>query len=395
MTDLDVDPAKDAADDLRRLLTTSGVVLATFSIGAATQSVFVYAAPSVFDSTLDGVQSFIVRTIVNLLACAAALMLCAWVRLPALSPVKQVLMSLAISGGVSLARFGVQRLVGIYPDPSMQTSLVEIVSAAAVVALAIGLGMAQMLSQARLRTQERAAAEQRLRATTALAALAEEELRVRRSVAEGLHGGLQARLVMVRVQLDSILDRWGHGRVDDGDRAVLEQVRDELDTLREDEVRQLSHLLYPAGVDVGLAHAVRRLVRRVPSQIETDADIDEAFDEPVFTADEPGEAIVVRRVAVLRAAEEGINNALLHGGADRIGIGLHLRHHDDGDRVLLTVDDNGSGMPAANTGLRGLARSDERLSRLGGSQRLDASPWGGVRLIVELPVHTRHPAPAE
>lgn len=386
-----VSPAKDAADDLRRLLTTAGLVLAVFSVGAATQSVFVYGAPLVYGSILEGVPAFLLRTVVNLLACAVVLVLCSWLRLPLLRPVRQVLAAAAIAVAVAIGRFGVQNLVGIYVRPSLETAVVEVSSAAAVVAVALALGMAQMLSQARLRTQERALAEQRMRATAALAALSEEELRVRRAVADGLHGGLQARLVMVRVQLDRVIARWHEDALGESELRVLETVRAELDALREEEVRQLSHLLYPAGVDIGVAYALRQLVRRVPSQIEIEAQIDAVFDEEA-DAGAADEGVVAWRVALLRAAEEGISNALRHGGAGRIRIGLHARGEGDHDRVVLVVDDDGSGMPESGSPRRGLARSEERLRSVGGRQRLDSSPWGGVRLVVELPLRPRQAA---
>lgn len=390
MTTVGIDLVKDAADDQRRLLTTAALVLAAFSTGAATQAVFVYDAPSVFGSLLDSRASLILRTLVNLFSCAVALGVCAWMRFPRLSVTRQILMVLVIAVGAAFLRHALQLLVGIYPRLSSQTLIVETVSASAVVILAIALGMARMLSHARLRTQGRVLAEQRVRATTALAALSEEELRVRRSVAENLHGGLQGRLVMVSVQLDRILERWDAGALDDDDRHALERMRHELDTLREYEVRQVSHLLYPAGVETSLAYALTRLVRRVPPQIEIEANIDDVFNEEVDAGDEASDATVIWRVALLRAAEEAISNALRHGAAGRIGVQL-LPRGEGHDHVTLIVDDDGSGMPEAGVPQRGLALSQERLERLGGGQRLEVSPWGGVRLIAELPVRSRHP----
>lgn len=391
MTALLSGSAKDASDDLRRLLITAGLVLGAFSIGAAAQSAFIYGAYTMYGSTPQAAAlSLITRALVNLLSCAIALSLCAWVRLPRIPVMRQILTALAIAAGAALFRHGAQILVGLYPQPSMRAFLVEVVSAAVVILVAISLGMAQMLSQARLRGQERALAEQRLRATTALAALSEEELRVRRSVAENLHGGLQGRLVMVGVQLDRILDRWRAGMLTDDDRHTLEQVRREIDTLREYEVRQASHLLYPAGVDTSLAYALTRLVRRVPAQIAVEAHIDDLFDEEGEGADEPDDATILWRVALLRAAEEAISNALQHGAASRIRVQL-LNDGAHRDRVVLIIDDDGAGMPESSGPRRGLALSEERLKRLGGSQRLDTSPWGGLRVTAELPVRSRHP----
>lgn len=392
MTDSRTVSAQDAADDMRRLLFTAGVVLSVFSIGAAAQSAFVYHVPVAFDPSLVGAPSMMLRTVVNLAACAAALGLCIWTRLPRRPLSAQLLATVVIAVVVAALRHGLQLITGVYIRPTPQMSAVEVLSAAVVVFLAVVLGVMIMRSQANLREQERAAAEQRLRATTALAALAEEELRVRRSVAESLHGGLQGRMVMVGVRLDRVVERWRAGELDDSDRLALDDVRAELATLREREVRQASHLLYPAGVDTSLAYALTRLVRRIPPQIEVEAHLDEAFDEEDLDEGRGegagSDGVVVWRVALLRAAEEAISNALLHGGAGRIAVRLIAPIDADGD-VVLMVDDDGCGMPDSGGARRGLALSEERLRRLDGSQRLETSPWGGVRMVATVPLRSR------
>jgi signal transduction histidine kinase len=374
-------PARDAADDRRRLLITAGLVLAVFSIGAATQTAFVYEIPVPRETQEVSPVGFVLRAIVNLTACAGALGLAAWLRLPALSTLRQVIASVGIAVVIAMGRLSVQIMTGIYVHPTLSVALVELISGAVVVLVALGFGMMHVRAQARLRTQERSLAEQRLRASEAVAALAEEELEVRRAVAEGLHGGLQSRLVMLRVQLDHVIANWIVAQHGSGELDVLQQVRRELDALREDEVRKLSHLLYPDGVDISLSHALTQLVRRIPAQIGVDARIDEVSEQEGQVDPEHGARLVAWRVAALRAAEEGISNALRHGGAARLRVTLE----GSADGVELIVDDDGDGMPEPSPRMRGLARSADRLSRLGGTQRISASPLGGVRLAVTLP----------
>src|SRR5690606_6132502 len=105
----------------------------------------------------------------------------------------------------------------------------------------------------RLRTQERLSAAQSLRAAEALEALASEELRVRRDVAESLHGTVQNRLLIAGIALETIMAR----NRDEYVEAELSKLKNDLADIRERDVRQMSHLLYPAGVNVGAAHGIR------------------------------------------------------------------------------------------------------------------------------------------
>lgn len=374
---------RDAADDRRRLLITAGAALAVFSLGAATQSAFIYEVPVTADQ--GGVLhiGFVLRSIVNLVSCSGALALALWLRLTAISAGRQVIAVVAIAVVVGAGRVALQLLAGIHRDPSARTMVVELTSGAVVVTISLLFGLMHVRSHARLRAQERSLAEQRLRASDAVAALAEEELSVRRTVAEGLHGGLQSRLVMLRVQLDHVIDNWTDPRQGTEELGVLTQVRGELDALREHEVRKLSHLLYPDGVDISLAHALTQLVRRIPRQIAVDTHIDEVSEQHDDDDRGQGERLVAWRVSLLRAAEEAISNALRHGGAARIRVVLQ----NTSAGVELTVDDDGSGLPEPPPRLRGLARSADRLARLGGEQLLSASPTlGGVRMTVRMPL---------
>jgi signal transduction histidine kinase len=174
------------------------------------------------------------------------------------------------------------------------------------------------------------------------------------------------------------------GREQGWDAAALErldQVRQELGTIREHDVRELSQLVYPVGVDIALGHAVRALVRRVPADIAVTAEVAPAVDRAL---DGAGAEAVGKRIAVVRAVEEGITNALRHGAATAIRILILLEGTPEGDRIRLTVDDDGAGLPDVPRH-RGIARIAERLELHAGTAVLEGSALGGARLRVELP----------
>jgi len=102
-------------------------------------------------------------------------------------------------------------------------------------------------------------------------------------------------------------------------------------------------------------------------------------------------------LALYRAAQEGLTNALRHGQASVID--LSLLQHETG--LTLNVSDNGCGLStptpttaptvadsrSASNGHYGLRWLAERAQALGGSLQLLPNPTQGARLVVQLPLH--------
>jgi signal transduction histidine kinase len=76
---------------------------------------------------------------------------------------------------------------------------------------------------------------------------------------------------------------------------------------------------------------------------------------------------------------EAVANAVRHGGADRIDVGLAV----DGNRLELSVADNGSGFEAGGSSEPWSLK--ERVERAHGSMRLASSP-GSTDLLISLPL---------
>ena len=77
---------------------------------------------------------------------------------------------------------------------------------------------------------------------------------------------------------------------------------------------------------------------------------------------------------------EAVANAVRHGGADRIEVGLTV----DEDRLQLSVADNGSGFPEADGATEPWSLK-ERVERAHGSIRLVSSP-GSTNVLISLPL---------
>jgi two-component system, NarL family, sensor histidine kinase UhpB len=99
-------------------------------------------------------------------------------------------------------------------------------------------------------------------------------------------------------------------------------------------------------------------------------------------------------LALYRAAQEGITNALRHGQASRLV--LTVQHA--GGQVELSLADNGSGLAEGwqqRPGHHGLRWLQQRVAGQGGRFRIGAADGGGVHLAVAVPAAAAAPEPAE
>lgn len=204
--------------------------------------------------------------------------------------------------------------------------------------------------------------------------------RLRRDISELLHSRVQTRLVVVWHQLgmcQSLFD------VDPARaKALLEEVRQTIDDIRENEVRQASHLLHPSIIRIGLVPAIRSLSQRFAESFAVSLDVGAGItllDDPVDNAiPEP------TRLVVYRALEEAFGNITKHAAAKLVAIRLDI---DAENRLTLTVRDDGSGFdPTTLKPGLGLSSLSSRVGQAGGSWRIESAPGIGTTLHIELPI---------
>ncbi|PAP76047.1 sensor histidine kinase [Rubrivirga marina] len=155
------------------------------------------------------------------------------------------------------------------------------------------------------------------------------------------------------------------------------------------ELRALCDELRPSALDAfGLTAALAALADRAGWSDATDLDVR-------FRADDATRAVVdgpalsdEKRLALYRIAQEALNNAAQHAGGDRVDLALSL----DDATLRLTVDDDGTGPPAADAldyaarGHYGLLGMQERADLLRGTLALGRSPLGGTRVALDVPL---------
>jgi two-component system sensor histidine kinase UhpB len=129
----------------------------------------------------------------------------------------------------------------------------------------------------------------------------------------------------------------------------------------------------------GLAEALNDLAERTQrSHAELRIDMDVELNDVVLMSD--------AALALYRAAQEGLTNALRHGHAKVVQITVQ----GHADEVTLELVDDGRGLPpegVKRTGHYGLLWLEERVKALGGAFDISGASPNGVRLRVRVPLH--------
>lgn len=189
--------------------------------------------------------------------------------------------------------------------------------------------------------------------------------RERRRIAQDLHDGLQAQMVLLAIK----------GRDIGADPAASESIRSRSDDLGDGletaiaDLRGLIQGVMPAAlIERGLPAAVEDLADRMP--VPTALTIGELNGSLSREVESAGYFVVA----------EALTNAVKHGRAHELRVGLT----QGGGMLRIEVCDDGIGGAGVGpgAGLRGMA---DRVDVLGGSLRVQSPAGGGTEVIAEVP----------
>lgn len=367
---------QDDAADRAVLVQAAGVVALGYGVGASLQSAYIYSSLVPHWAAVDLDQ----RLLANAVAVAALVVSLAVLGVHrARSGWSIAVRTLAAALLMGVLRAAAQVALGVYGPEDVTSLRAELAGGSVAGAVSAGIGVWVMLDRRGSRRRTRAAERAAVGVELAVRALEDEEIRVRRQVAEGLHGTLQQRLVLVDARLADVEERWRGA----DDRLVeeLAWVRGQLAETRDDDVRQMSRLLYPDRLELGLVPAVRALLGRLPATIATSlhaSDGVRALDDPTRT-----DVTVPERLLALRVVEEAVTNALKNGPASRVDVRLDV----EGDVLVIVVANDGA--PYAPRGVdpaSGTSRLAERLAIVGGRLRVGPGAEVGARVEARLPL---------
>ena len=151
-----------------------------------------------------------------------------------------------------------------------------------------------------------------------------------------------------------------------------------------ESMRRICEDLRPGMLDdLGLEAALASYTKRFSTQFGVACDL--ALDRDDYGLDEP------LSTAIFRIVQESLTNIARHAKASHAMVALH----DHGHELLLTIADDGRGLPAEITGERktyGLLGMRERVNMLGGRMVIDSVTGRGTHIEVSIP-RTRGGAP--
>lgn len=347
--------------DTQALTWSTGAILLVYLLAVAVHN-------GVYHQLLSspGPNPTLARVLSNLSATVLMLVLVRLLRISAERGWGRAAPGLVLAAGAAAAVRGfVLQLFEPYKDQAFGPMVADLSLGLLVLTGAGVLGFSYALGKRRFHAEERLASDERLQREIALISLGNEEVRVRRSVAEGLHGGLQQRLVLQVVRLDRAIARARERGAAVDELTPLKELRADLDEIREQDVRQMSRLLYPDGIEVGVVAAIRMLLRRLPTGIGTRLEVSAEFRE----LDDPalGQIVESERLVLVRIVEEAITYALRHGHAT----GLEVWLGAVGDAVVAEVLNDGAPLEENVTDASGgMSRLAARVSLAGGELRI-------------------------
>ncbi|QQE78282.1 histidine kinase [Alicyclobacillus sp. SO9] len=194
----------------------------------------------------------------------------------------------------------------------------------------------------------------------------------RKRLSQDLHDGISQTLYGIGLGLEHLSRHLHQPESEQEVRLLHQQVKEATE-----EVRSISHSLYPAALDrIGLVATLRTMAQTLCSPRRTVRFSTNCKEEPPFHPD--------ASVHLYRITQEALHNAVMHGHAAKI----HIALLQQGGTVRLTVEDNGLGFSMAESQFGyGLRNMEERARAVGAQLTISSERKRGTK--VELTVGIR------
>jgi two-component system, NarL family, sensor histidine kinase UhpB len=190
----------------------------------------------------------------------------------------------------------------------------------------------------------------------------------RRRIARELHDEVGQTLTGVMLQVEGLAG------------TIPEALRDQLDELREtarqgtEDVRRIARRLRPEALeDLGLESALAGLASAFGEQARIR--VDRRLEPGLRLPDE-------QELVIYRVAQEALTNVARHAHASEV----HLQLRRTGGHVILTVRDDGRGLPGALPSSYGIPGMRERAMLIGAQLSIGRAPSGGTEVQLSIPV---------
>ena len=205
----------------------------------------------------------------------------------------------------------------------------------------------------------------------------------KKRVSEYLHGHVQSMLLVLQRRLGQCQEFLS--AQPEMASCLLEEIGSELRRVSEEDIRRVSHELYPSVVKLGLIPALRSLRDHLWGAVQVELRIEKSLTlgEQPLDRSCPEEF----KVAVYCIVEEAMDNVVKHANVQSASVGLY--YGGDGN-ISLDVTDDGHGFESDKvSSVSGLLAIHDYAEALGGTCEIDSEPGRGTRIHVSLPVPRR------
>jgi signal transduction histidine kinase len=203
----------------------------------------------------------------------------------------------------------------------------------------------------------------------------------KRAIAEELHGAIQTKLYALWMRLSDLRARLPSGAEHFSNE--IDGIIEEVDRIREEDIRALSHRLHPGIVRVSAAAGLRSLCNFYDSMVPVDLHIGEAVQElePAGMSKIP-ETV---RLAAYRIAELALGNVARHSKARNCSVTFDYSW--EAGQLQLVIEDDGQGFETSGfmpVGL-GVVTMNDYADALGGALAVTSAPGRGTKVHVTIP----------
>lgn len=243
------------------------------------------------------------------------------------------------------------------------------------------LHWASSRAQSRLERANKALAVQNVAVRESRERMVQTADSTKRAIAEELHGTVQSKLFAVWMQLVQFRENNVEAIPDQLEE--LDKIAVDLDNIREDDIRGISHRLHPSIVRVGAAVGLRSLRNFYESMVPVEFETNKAAEalEPAGTSVVPDNI----RLGVYRIAELAMGNVAKHAQATVCKVGWI--YDEVAQNLVMSVSDDGKGFDPAQLRQAGLGMVNigDYADAMNATLEIDSTPGGGTHLRLIIP----------
>ena len=201
---------------------------------------------------------------------------------------------------------------------------------------------------------------------------------LRKEIAHILHGKVQNKLIVLIHKISELENTSDKDEIAKG----LKELHQRLVQVLDNDIRSVSHRLYPSIVRQGLIPAIESLADHFESVLDITLNLDENFEQQ----ERKNRQLLpeMSRLAFFRIMEEALSNIMKHSKTDKVFIDLHFTK----DNVVeLSIRDNGKGFSLEGTEWGfGVSTMQDYAEMMGGNFTINSKPGKGTEVKATLDI---------